>query len=330
MEKEQRIETLENEFKLIKGELKETLTGVRDFLLDTGLPDSEYATIMAAVGGGPQSSMRGELSMAKDAFPEPPPPEPPAPEPEKMPSAEEAGEGQASSGTEPEMVEEVIEEEESDMPVSELPEEMDEQDEPIMPESELAEETDEEDEPEMPQLSEPELLEQLREYQQGIQEVRPSIPPVNLLSNLIFWVSSIKKEIGIEQLPVLLEVYGISGHLSPELKEVILQMADIIEPQSENVNLSSIWSQSILELHGILTGGDAPLHPLKPSWNEKDDEVQLDEAELDEEELQNEKQSGDSGIDVNKPLKLKLVLPVNNGDDSITREFSICLNPEEE
>ena len=270
--------------------------------------------------------------MAKDTFPEPPAPEPPAPEPEKMSSTEGAGGGQASSGTAPQMleeVEEVIEEEESDMPVSELPEDMDELDEPVMPEKELSEEMDEQDEPDMAELSEPELLEQQGEYRQGIQEVRPSIPPVNLLSNLIFWVSSIKKEIGIEQLPVLLEVYGISGHLSPELKEVILQMADIIEPQSENVNLSTVWSQSIMELHGILTGGDAPLHPLKPSWNDKDDEAQLEKAELDEKELQNEKQSGDSGVDVNKPLKLKLVLPINNGDGSPTREFSISLNPEE-
>ena len=121
MEKDKRIETLENEFKLIKGELKQTLTGVRDFLMDTGLPDSEYANIMASIGGGAQSSIRGELSMAKDAFPEEPPPEP-----EKTSSAEEVDAG--GSGNEPEMLEEVEEviEEESDSPVSELPEETEE------------------------------------------------------------------------------------------------------------------------------------------------------------------------------------------------------------
>jgi len=313
MEKEQRIETLENEFKLIKGELKQTLSGVRDFLLDTGISESEYATILQSVGGGSQTLMRGEISMARDtSLPEPPPPEP-----EKTPSAEKVVEENKSSVSGPEMLEEVTE--------SRPSKKTGEPDEPFMSDSELPEETVGQNEPDMP---ESELLEQQQELRQSVQEARSSIPPVNLLSNLICWVSGIKKEIGIEQLPVLLEVYGISGHLSPELKEVILHLADIIEPQSENANLSGTWSQLILELHGILTGGDAPLHPLKPFWNDGDGEIQSSETEL-VEALPGEGQPGNSGINVNKPLKLKLVLPVNSGDDSITREFSISLNPEE-
>ncbi len=323
MEKEQRIETLENEFKLIKGELKQTLAGVRDFLLDTGISESEYATILQSVGGGMQTLMRGEITMARDTNP----PGPPPPEPEKTPSAEKAVEENKSSESEPEMLEEVIEEEEYDTPAPRLSEKTGRPDEPFMSNSELPEETIGQNEPDMPEetvrqnepdMPESGLLEQQAELRQSVQEARSSIPPVNLLSNLICWVSSIKKEIGIEQLPVLLEVYGTTGHLSPELKEVILHLADIIEPQSENADLSGIWSQSILELHGILTGGDAPLHPLKPFWNDGDDEA-----------LPGEGQPGDSGVDANKPLKLKLVIPVNSGDDSITREFSISLNPEE-
>ena len=42
------VETLEDEFKLIKGELKETLGSVRDYLLNSELPASEYAQIMKA------------------------------------------------------------------------------------------------------------------------------------------------------------------------------------------------------------------------------------------------------------------------------------------
>lgn len=311
MEKEQRIETLENEFKLIKGELKQTLSGVRDFLLDTGISESEYATILQSVGGGIQTTMKGELTMARDTNP----PEPPPPEPEKTPSAAEAVAGNKPSASEPVMLEEVIEKEEYDTPESRLSEKTGGPDEPFRSDSELPEETVGQNEPDMP---ESELLEPQQELRQSVQEAKSSIPPVNLLSNLICWVSSIKKEIGIEQLPVLLEVYGISGHLSPELKEVILHLADIIEPQSESANPSGIWSQSILELHGILTGDDAPLHPLKPFWNDGDDEA-----------LSGEGQPGDSVVDANKPLKLKLVIPVNSGDDSITREFSISLNPEE-
>ena len=52
MEDDKRVETLEEEFKLIKGELKQTLAGVRDYLMESGLPDSEYSTIMAAMMGG--------------------------------------------------------------------------------------------------------------------------------------------------------------------------------------------------------------------------------------------------------------------------------------
>ena len=43
------VETLEDEFKLIKGELKETLGSVRDYLLNSELPASEYAQIMKAL-----------------------------------------------------------------------------------------------------------------------------------------------------------------------------------------------------------------------------------------------------------------------------------------
>ena len=60
-EKEKRVVTLEEEFKLIKGELKKTLSTVRDYLLDTGLPDSEYASILSAIGGGSFSNRFSNL-----------------------------------------------------------------------------------------------------------------------------------------------------------------------------------------------------------------------------------------------------------------------------
>ena len=38
---DKRVETLEDEFKLLKGELKETLSSVRDYLVNSELPASE-------------------------------------------------------------------------------------------------------------------------------------------------------------------------------------------------------------------------------------------------------------------------------------------------
>ena len=123
------------------------------------------------------------------------------------------------------------------------------------------------------------------EHEKINAEASQSIPKVNLLANLINWVAKAKKEIGYEQMPIFLEVYGISGHLSPELKEVILHLADITSEQPENTNTAEVWSQSMLSLHGILTGGDAPLYPLKPSWNDGDSEIQPSEDEVTEAEV---------------------------------------------
>jgi hypothetical protein len=70
----------------------------------------------------------------------------------------------------------------------------------------------------------------------------------------------------------------------------------------------------MLTLHGILTGGDAPLHPLMPFWTTAVSEEQPAEEEI---------------IEVDKakeaPVKLKLVFPNSDGKN---KEFCIDLNPE--
>ena len=50
-----RLDTLADEFKLIKGELKQTLSSIHDYLMNRDLPAPEYNTLMAhldATGGG--------------------------------------------------------------------------------------------------------------------------------------------------------------------------------------------------------------------------------------------------------------------------------------
>ncbi|MHB8104928.1 MAG: hypothetical protein ACYDG5_05240, partial [Dehalococcoidales bacterium] len=158
--------------------------------------------------------------------------------------------------------------------------------------------------------------EELGKYGDSTSDVTKGIPKVNMIANLISWVARAKQDIGYEELPSFLEVYGISGHLSPELKDVILRLAEIAKDLPDNAADSGIWSQSILSLHGILTGGDAPLNPVIPSWVDVNNET---DAQLEEEIIEINKAK-------EKSAKLKLVLPDENGK---SKEFCINLTPDE-
>jgi hypothetical protein len=318
MEADKKLEALEEELKLMKGELKQTLASVRDYLLNMELPSSEFATILAALGDGDNQkvTMKGILNSDKDAESG----EPTLEEKDELTPEEPQEESlQPESELSPE--EDLISPDESLETESELPleDELIDQDENLEPEAELfpEEETGEPDEQDEQLMPEPDLLieeEQQMEQEKINAEVSQAIPKVNLLANLINWIAKAKKEIGPEQMPVFLEVYGISGHLTPELKEVILHLADITSEQPEDPNKAEIWSQAMLSLHGILTGGDAPLYPVLPSWNEVSDEIPPSE---------------DDAVEVDKhedtPVKLKLVFP--NGDGK-NKEFCIDLTPE--
>jgi hypothetical protein len=136
-----------------------------------------------------------------------------------------------------------------------------------------------------------------------------------MLANLINWVARANREIGREQIPTFLEVYGISGHLSPELKDVIIHLSEITTAESDAVSSNDIWSESMLLLHGILTGGDAPLHPIIPSWKDEDLKKAAEEEIIEV----------DKGND--RPVKLKLVFPNGEGKD---QEYCIDLMPQAE
>ena len=135
-----------------------------------------------------------------------------------------------------------------------------------------------------------------------------AVAKVNLLANLIRWVSVAKRDVGMEQMPVFLDTYAIGGPFSPELKDGILRLAEVVEERSVEADNADAWSRLILELHGILTGGGEPLVP-STSF------------------LHTEAESHQEGpTEANEPVRLKLVLPT--GSDGQQKEFSITLTPD--
>ena len=339
MDAEKKLDTIEDEMKLLKGELKQSLTSVRDYLLNMELPSSEFSTILAALGSDGEGSQKvtiegnvansggqpsEELTDNVEEVTEEVVPEPDdelSLEPNDILSPEALQESQGNPSDAPTYDGDIPE---SDEPVSLLdPEETVEPAEPIESDygdadNELDDlgETDDNDDFYKPAKRQPKpSLEEnpLMEYENVNNESQAATPKVNLLANLINWVAKAKKEIGDEQLPTFLEVYGVSGHLSPELKEAILQLCDITTEQPEAASRADVWSQSMLSLHGILTGGDAPLYPFKSTALNAEDEEKANEDEIIEVDKPNE-----------QPIKLKLVLPNGNGG---SREFCVDLAP---
>jgi hypothetical protein len=339
MAEDKRLETLQEEIKLMKGELKQSLASVRDYLLNMELPSSEISTILSALSEGDQKiSLSGNLGTFLGAKPPEdeiteteeeqavPDESEEVPEGDDLLDLEKPDEDEAGTGPEDSLAEEdggIPEEEITPAMEDELPglEEADENepDEPPLSGPEMSGDEEEpvpedksmlEDEP-MPE-DEPMQEEEPMQYDKTIDEATLSVPKVNMLVNLINWVATANKEIGRDQLPIFLEVYGISGHLSPELKEVILHLSEITENEPDITGSTAIWSQSMLLLHGILTGGDAPLHPVIPVLSAEE------KPSADEEIIEVDKSK-------DRPVRLKLVLPDEDGTE---KEFCIDLTPQ--
>ena len=332
MDAEKKLDTIEEEMKLLKGELKQSLTSVRDYLLNMELPSSEFSTILDALGNNGEASQKVTIDAniannkeqptdeVDDAIEEIVEEEVPEPEDELSlepndilsPEAIATSEHEHLGGlaTEPDMVE-------SGEPVG-LVEPMDNE-RPDFEDSnneldDIGEKEDTDDFYKPPRRKPKPIVEEdsFMEYDNSTAE-QSSTPRVNLLANLINWVARAKKEIGSEQLSTFLEVYGVSGHLSPELKEAILQLCEITGEQLDAANRADIWSQSMLSLHGILTGGDAPLNPFKSSaFGTESEELPVEEEII---EVDKPKE---------QPVKLKLVFPDSDGK---SKEFSVDLSP---
>jgi len=356
MPDDKRLENLSEEIKLLKGEIKNSLTSVRDYLLNMELPSSEFSTILAALSGdnsGQKISLDGSMGnpqgpkheepieepeITADDLNQPPPDEPliDMEQPENLledipeeqglieeedddddaapaPEENEPPEGKIENSEELED-EEQEEDGDEEQEAEEIEEAAGEAEEPELPEDEFSECPEAENEDSGLALDTAAGEEQPMELERTTADVNQGTPKVNMLANLINWVARAKREIGDELLPTFLDVYGVSGHLSLELKEVILRLAERTKEKTEPCTDAEVWSQAMLSLHGILTGGDAPLNPAIPSWN---DALNIEEEDTDDEIIEVDKQD--------KPVKLKLVLPGGNGKG---REYCLDLTPE--
>ena len=257
MDADKRVKTLEEEFKLLKGELKQTLSGIRDYLHEVEMPSSEYASVMEVLKNDSSQKivMEGNFSLPK--------------------AEESSGKGGGVSATAEELKEESLEP--------------------------------------APNLEEPEAVDQPRGQMEYTVEPGQSAPPANMLASLVRWASNARRELGVEQLPLLLEVYGSSGYLDPELKQMIMQLADVTVEQIGEANLAERWSRLILELHGILTGDNGAAHIFRPFSGDGESDMAGEEA--------GEAENGGSKRE-DKPMKLKLLL--SDGDSS-DQEFEIDL-----
>jgi hypothetical protein len=324
---DKKLESLQEEIKLLKGEVKSSLASVRDYLLNMELPSSEFSTILAALnadGTSQKVTIEGNLANTMTNKPEEPGTEETVEEMQDEADEEATDELEQPAEDEDLLnVEEPTEDETEELSDENLVNE----DETLEPEDALPAEdeadeneeidtSDEQDEAITPESELPVEEEQPMENELTATDVNLLTPKVNMLANLINWVARAKEEIGYEQIPTFLEVYGISGHLSSELKEVIIHLSEITRERPEVANNAEVWSQAMLALHGIITGGDAPLHPVMPSWTDDASETQPVEEEIIEIDKAKE-----------KPVKLKLVFPDGNGK---SKEFCINLSPEED
>jgi hypothetical protein len=240
MATEDRVKVLEGEFKLIKSELRQTLGSVRDFLLDLKLPpmqeepgtvkendslvnNPEAAEKPKDKSGNGDNGDNGDYSNSgNNGFGD-----------DEMPQSQDPMPDFSSLGQPPEGQAAETNETSKEEPASEALPPLDfDSDEDGLSSGDIPGQTKgknrsvDENEADGADAEEADdSKKEVREDKGG--SCRPTTPQVNMLANIIRWVSMAKKEIGSAQLPVFLDVYATTGSLNPEMKEIILHLADV-------------------------------------------------------------------------------------------------------
>jgi len=262
---DKKVEALEGAVKLMKGELKETLTNVRDFLLSLKLPPPQMeglegeASSLGIDGGlsldsGSSISLQSpkgsvEIVQERPVTQQVESDQPAVSSVARTPSRARLREVEASpqavvveptpSPAEARAPAQFVEVEESTQSAASAPSEPPGQ-RKRLEESEVVRSVERKGEEEM------------------AEPVTGATPQVNLLSNLLRWVAVATREIGIEQLPTFLDVYGTTGNLSPEIRGVILCFAGVVEEQPSDAHTACVYSRlmseqlaTFLEMHSV-------------------------------------------------------------------------------
>ncbi len=244
MATEDRVKVLEGEFKLIKNELRQTLGSVRDFLLELKLPPMQE-----------EPGVIKDSSNTHDTESE----QPQQPEDDQSGSGDTAGNGDngfggddmpqnqdqipdfssmaqpqedQSAGAEKNQEEPASEslppldfdsDEDNGLSSGDVPGQNNQKSEPV----DLKEGTDDLGDAAADDETVNEQKETAAKNDEASELNRYNAPQVNLLANVIRWVSLAKKQIGSAQLPVFLDVYAATGSLNPEMKDLILHLAEV-------------------------------------------------------------------------------------------------------
>ena len=74
----------------------------------------------------------------------------------------------------------------------------------------------------------------------------------NLVTGIVRWVASAKRKLGSEQMVALLEIYKISGNLSPSIEKVIVKVANMPLPDESDIH--QITAEDLVDLFMMLHG----------------------------------------------------------------------------
>jgi len=259
MELEDRVATLETEFKIIKGEIKALLLDVRETVNDMENPFRSPGQGMGIPGG-----MNERLAEAKDF---------PAIENPLMREISAANEIDAMIEEEKEEVPEATE-----LPVAEKfpaaevkkfrledPEEENPENEPEIQEiqAEILK-ISQEPAPKVPEIAEdPDIQEKTAKPEEAPREV-PKITMENgvdtyTLVELMRWTDYTLSTIGRKRLEEVLDLYALTGHLPEKVKDVILNIAKLSTANVAEDNQVTMTDNItvISQLHEIISPEDS-------------------------------------------------------------------------
>ena len=242
MSLERKIETIEGEMGVMKGEIKQTLVDLREFIMRQGSP---FASAEAGPAvGAPPTDLQRLLREARESV------------------REEASAGLRS---EVEALRREAESLSTDDPATGSGEDVAATaatEEPLPP---PAQQPAAERGPEQPrvvriQQTAPAAGQETERVSiSAAADMDPAFGPLdaNLLTNLMRWVGGVKRRLGASQLTGFLEMYKLTGHLPPVMEKLIYHLAELDALPDESYDqiftLDDLMD-SLLQLHAIVYG----------------------------------------------------------------------------